>query len=309
MKASYFTEAGPRYGLGHLKRCEAITQLLPELCIEPVLHETSQSSHREYNTWSLSDRRAYQKIMHDSDVVFVDTFVADHQFFEDSNKTDKVIYIDDYLHLDLPHGLVIDWTIGAEKYRKPVAEKSAFGIQYLVTRSVFRDRVRRKNSSQIQNILTVFGGADPRNLTPMFYEYLNGHYDVRCLATSHYPCSKEYADHPDFRFDLSDEEFVLELLGADLVISAGGQMLYELAVLGLPTLALSTTTNQDLDVNGFRDAGLVSVMYPKELDKKTALDRIDSLGEQERERMSRAMIEKAGDGSQFRECVGSYLCL
>jgi len=309
MRATYFTEAGTQYGLGHLKRCEAIAQLMPELCLEPILNESSDLPSSKLRKWSLSQRSAYRKIMDNSDVVFVDTFLGDREFFEDSNRNKKVIYIDDFLYLNLPYGLVIDWTIGAEKYRKPVGERYAFGIEYLVTRSVFKNRSRNKNRCQIETIVTIFGGADPLNLTPKFYDLLSGNYKLKCLGTSYYPCATQYTNHPDFRFDLSDEQLVFELLEADLVISAGGQMIYELAVLGLPTIALSIIENQNLDIKGFQDAGLVRVLDTETLDQTTVLECLDSLDIEERDRMSQAMIQKVGDGSQFRECVGSYLCL
>ena len=86
-------------------------------------------------------------------------------------------------------------------------------------------------------------------------------------------------------------------------------MIYELAVLGVPTLALSIIENQDLDIKGFQEAGLVSVLNAETLDQATILQRVGSLDIEERNRMSQAMIQKVGDGSQFRECVGSYLCL
>ena len=309
MNAFYFTEVGNQFGLGHLARYQAISDLLPELKIEIVFSDSSETEYLRggAKTWSNSDQSGYQRLFSQCDVLFIDTYIGDDDFFKATNTVPKVIYIDDYLNLDLPRGLFIDWTADAESYRSMTGEKTLLGLKYLVTRPGFRNSKHRINPVKPKKILTIFGGCDTRNLTPIFFNTLRRSFDIRCAGTSKYPCFEEYKGKKNFRFDLSCEELVREILCSDLVISAGGQTLYEVASLGVPIVAVSTVENQNPDVEGFQKLGLAKVLNLERVRWNALPDWLGSIKVSELERMIARMSTLLGDGTALRNELLSYV--
>lgn len=310
MNALYFTEVGRRYGLGHFARYQAISNLIPELNMEIVLSESSDPEYlRGAKTWSNSKRLSYQKLFDRCDVLFVDTYIGDDDFFKATNAVGKVIYLDDYLNLNVKRGLVVDWTAGAESYRVTTGEKSLFGLKYLVTRPGFKISARRSSSIKPSKILTIFGGSDPSDLTPMFFDALRSKFDIRCVGTSMYPCFEKYKDKKNFRFDLSVDELVGEILSSDLVISAGGQALYEVAALGIPIIAVSTADNQNLDVAGFHKLGLAKELNLDAITWEVLPDWLASIKASELAKMSERMASVLSDGTVLRDEMLKYISI
>lgn len=54
-----------------------------------------------------------------------------------------------------------------------------------------------------------------------------------------------------FFYSLDAEHMKTLMLESDVAISAGGQTLYELASVGLPTIAIQVVDNQSEDISGF----------------------------------------------------------
>ena len=307
MKATYFTEAGDGRGLGHLKRYEAFANLLPELEIEPILYRSDFQKLNGFRSWTNETTRQNWALFDSSDIVIVDSYVGDSDFFASTNCLEKVIYIDDFLILDYPRGLFIDWTVGAEIYRESVGEATAFGLEYCPVRAAFKDQLRTSNKQELINIVTVFGGDDPADLTPQVYRALSGRYNVTCVATSSYPCFNDFKHNPHFKFDLTDDDYVQRLLSADLVISAGGQSLYELTSLGVPTMAISIADNQTQDVSGFLDRGMIFEWSPTDVPLKDLANLISSITSDEIAVVTRNMRNVVRDGSMLRSAVLDYL--
>ena len=111
--------------------------------------------------------------------------------------------------------------------------------------------------------MITFGGDDLRNLTPKILETLkNEKYIFHVVigeAFKHVSYIHEYASHPNikFYFNLTAKEVLKLMLTSDIVISACGQTLHELARVGVPTIGIVVTKNQELNAEYFQRFGFL----------------------------------------------------
>mgnify|MGYP000421609990 CR=1 FL=1 len=276
----YFTEAGNQFGLGHLKRYEAISQMLPEITIELVLYNKSDTNFCD-NFWDNDNKDKIKKYISSSQAIFVDTFVADEEVFKIFETANKLVVIDDYIRRPWEKGLIIDWTLDAEKWRENCGDISLFGIKYIATRKSFMcqewDREVIKKKFIDWKIGTVFGGSDNLNLTDQIYSILKNHKNVSHFGTKLYPSYKKYKDNNRFLWDLEESDFSKKISSCDMVITAGGQMLYELARMGVPSICLSTNDNQDEDFRAFSSNKLIIPFEFRELSSTKFIKKINTL--------------------------------
>jgi len=254
----YFTEAGGVYGLGHIKRFEAFATSLSDLQLQLVLKRDS-SDHLNAGPpdsvtaayWSNENIEKVKELVKSSAGVFIDTYHASNDVFEVLGGAEKVVAIDDYLQREWDRGLIVDWTPGAEGRRHQTGDQSLFGSDYYLPRpSLKRARnpehrwlTPKKNVYDLA-VTTVFGGTDPLDFTPTFHSYLSPFPKSQHIGTSFYPSSGSPRLKSRCRWDLSEDEFFSTIFRSDIVITAAGQTLYELAYLGIPSLSFLTADNQ-----------------------------------------------------------------
>ena len=304
IKGLYLTEAGHLVGLGHLKRAQALTELLCDFDIDIKLEEAmSDPTFGHFLRWST--KKGISEISQNYDVLFFDSFYGQPQLYDELERFPCVIYIDDFIRYPVKTGMIVDWTVGAET-RLRTADEHCFGLNYLVTRKDFCLRKRRNlNISKIENITVVFGGADPYNLTMQTHRLLEGLgiKKINYLGTNLYPGYQLMHDEPRFFWDLPEKKFVDKLASSDLVITAGGQTLYELASLGTPSVSISIEKNQDDDVNGFEEIGTTIKLN----DINLLPDLISSITPDKLIQMNRATHNISGNGKALKNKIYRYV--
>jgi spore coat polysaccharide biosynthesis predicted glycosyltransferase SpsG len=294
-KAIYITEAGKKVGFGHLKRSVSLSALLPNCEIHVVLEQSlSMDWIHGYKTWDSSS--SVSVLLDQYDVVIFDSFHGSQQTYIDLQRHPCVIYIDDYVRRPLKTGLVVDWTVGAE-HREPMGDAHCYGVRYLVTRPQFHEPKLTSHRKKITDVTTVFGGSDPFNMSSETARLLRNesNLNVRHLGTKLYPSYPEFKNDERFYWDLDDDDFANYLASSDVVITAGGQTLYELASLGIPAIAVSVAANQDDDINGFNSLGTCRVLDAKSIN--TIVSFLENISLEDRQCMSRA--SKGVDGRGF----------
>jgi spore coat polysaccharide biosynthesis predicted glycosyltransferase SpsG len=138
------------------------------------------------------------------------------------------------------------------------------GAKYILLRKEFWDDTQKEIKENIESIMITFGGDDVRKMTP----------NILKLLTENYPCfikrviiGKGFHGVGDIE-NLKDEKTKLIyypdankmkkiMLESDIAISAGGQTLYELAKIGVPTIAVGVSDNQLNNIKGLQKAGFV----------------------------------------------------
>lgn len=168
-----------------------------------------------------------------------------------------MLSIDDLAQTSFCSDMVLNQNIHAraEHYQGKLSNghKLLLGPRYALLRSEFgKFYARQRDFAQVKNILVAFGGADPWNVTFKALEALR---DLKgdCLvnvtlglANPHKEEIKEYVLKSKRNISLFENtprmaELMLE---ADLAISSGGTITWELCCLGVPTLQIILAQNQ-----------------------------------------------------------------
>jgi spore coat polysaccharide biosynthesis predicted glycosyltransferase SpsG len=273
-KVFILTEGGSRGGFGHVTRCASLYQAFEEQGIKPqllingddFLVPVVQGQNYLIFNW-LERQNELFRVISGADLVVLDSYKADLSFYERvSGAARTPVYFDDMLRLDYPRGIVVNGAIGAEDL--PYPEKSniryLLGIRYFPLRREFWGAPEKQIKEKVEVVLVTFGGSDERNLTPRVLKYLS-EYDPHLvkivIVGSGFENDTEILKVADSKTRLvcnpDGHTLKKEMMGSDVAISAAGQTLYELAYLGVPTLAVQVIENQANNINGLRRVGAI----------------------------------------------------
>jgi len=274
MKVFILTEAGKDIGYGHLTRCCALYDGFSEIGITPSLIVMGKGSFEDFLTdkkylvqdW-LNERKSIFNDISNADIAIIDSYQADSDFLRNlSEKVKTPAYLDDYMRLEFPQGYLINGSIYAENLGYPEKKGLTYllGKDYTPLRKEFWNVDQIKISKKLNSVMIIFGGGDTANMTPQILK----------LLTTKYPglkkkvvLRKEFEGYKDIE-KLRDENTVFVsnvkaaeirdlMFESDIAISAGGQTLFELARIGVPTISITVDENQSNNVKGWSKAGFL----------------------------------------------------
>jgi len=274
VKIYILTEGGKNAGFGHITRCLSICQAFEEVGIRPELvvngdetvHDFVKDKNCKIFDW-LNDRETLFALVRDADIVFIDSYLADYDVYEKiSNIAGTGVYLDDNIRVEYPKGFVLNETIFAERmpYPKRNGVRYLLGAQYAPLRREFRDVPEKPIRENLEVVMITFGGADMRNLTPKVLKLLVDAYPKlikKVVVGKGFQNRTEIEGIKDHNTELiyhpetaGMKELMLE---SDAAISSGGQTLYELARVGVPTIGICVADNQLQNIEGWEEAGFL----------------------------------------------------
>lgn len=271
MRVSILTEGGKKIGFGHVTRCIALYCAFAQRGARPILIINGDGSIKnlvkgrkaKIFDW-IKKKRQLSDIVKSSDIVVIDSYMADVQLYEYISRISRAaVYLDDYRRINYPKGFVVNGAAGAEKLNYP--EKK--GVHYLLGTSYTPMRkefwkVRRPGiKKEIRDMLITLGGIPRESFIKNLLRYLKKHFpglDYHILASKSSPHNAAAVRYL--------------MLRSDICISAGGQTLYELARCGLPTIGVSSAENQTTNLNGLERCGFLR--YAGRLTDKNIFDKI-----------------------------------
>lgn len=274
MKVCIITEGGSKIGFGHLARCKALYEafkkrgILPEFIIKADDTVADMLANVKYKVidW-LRGKQRISGYIKGASIVIIDSYLADIKFYEKiSGLAKKAVYLDDIKRLEYPKGIVINGAIYAEEIDYPERDGVEYllGIQYFPIRREFRKTPAKKIRRTIGSVMVVFGGNDVRNMTPRVLKLLAARYPhvkknvVIGKAFGNIAEIKKEADKNTRLAYYPDAASMKSVMSdSDIAVSAGGQTLYELAALGIPTIALTVIDNQVNNMCGWKAAGFI----------------------------------------------------
>lgn len=294
-------DGGPSIGSGHIVRCIAIAREIEKLGASASFISSDQCSGdlvRSYgydatllggNPGRLSgaDALSLVSVAGVGKTVLVDSYGITDEFFDACAKEGlQVAYIDDMYTfetgpLEKPvkrnvHAL-INYGFGftEEDYRRVYMGSPVqlfIGPKYAPVRKVFREKAKQYSPREkLENVLITTGSTNPDRCLELLAEGCRKALpDVRISVVigGNALFDRGIIEHLNLEVieeatDLSD--YMLE---SDLVISAAGTTLYELCVLGIPTIAVPIVENQLINARGFARMGYgITIDDPKELSK------------------------------------------
>lgn len=275
MRVFILTEAGQKVGFGHLSRCCAVYHAFLRRGIKPLMLVNGDEGisgflkgiNHEVFDWLGTFQELLSRIA-GADIVFIDSYLADRAKYQDiAAAVSLIACVDDYKRIRYPQGVVINGLIYAPQMKYPSGKGVEYllGARYAFLRKAFWSATVRKTSPEIKNIFMTFGGSDFLNLAPQTLSKVIERYpDVgKTIVISQFykniNAIKKAADkRTKIVIDASEAEMKRLMLKADAAISASGQTLSELAVLGVPCVAVCVADNQKYNWKAWTKKGFIA---------------------------------------------------
>lgn len=292
-------DGGREVGLGHLARALAVAEEAVEQGHVPTLLIPAYLQHH-----AMVSDRTLKLISYDGDRLSDDVLAA-----EVPRIAPEVLHVDSYSHLTLPGfirtssvrdgafghrpaDLVIDGTLNAELMSEDDSTRHSLkgADAVLLRREVLLAKAReRPFPASSLRILVVMGGTDPHGATSQVLSALDLvsrtlHISVVGGASHRDQGRRQSVTYLGLRPDLPT--LVCE---HDLVISAAGTTLWELAYLNVPAAIVCTTENQIQGYEAWVSRSGIVGLGSLPLDLSRAADRIERI------------LEGAGDWSSHRD--------
>ena len=268
----FLTVATQSSGLGHLMRC---------LAISDALEDQGVSTHFIIDTqYDLEIVKPYEKvnwgnelnkivpILKEYTTIFVDSNKLSQDVLDEiHNQVKTLIFIDDYYRWVHTKRMIIDWTVSVEKkeiHDKRESSEYLLGPKYTALRKEFWENKKRSIRENIDNVLITFGGSDIRSLTPRMMKIIKENFpeiNMNIIVGRGFSNKQEIEAEANERTNIifnPDAGLMKKtMMICDTAIASGGQTLYELASVGLPTIAITMIDNQVEDTLGFDETGFL----------------------------------------------------
>lgn len=278
-KVFILTEGGRGIGFGHITRCISLGQALEEKGVKPELIVNGDDSVRgllrEGNGkifhWAKDPQRLFHSLkIKSDDIVIIDSYLADFSVYKKiSEMVGLPVFLDDTKRLNYPRGIIVNSAVYAEtlNYQSSVDNAHLLGTKFAPLRKEFWRDPQNRIRKELRSIFISLGGADTRNLTAKVLKYLNQEFPelIKNVAIGRgiknidkIKKARDKSNNLIFSPDALTMKGIM--LDSDIAISAGGQTIYELARIGLPTLALAIANNQLNNLNGWKKAGFIQYL-------------------------------------------------
>ena len=264
-KVVILTEAGTRFGYGHLVRCLAIAQGFKERNIDSSFYLRGDSSPEEILDGFQWENLDWLERAPDvaGKIVILDSYYSDVKFCKNIYfRAGEVLFIDDYNRIPYPGGFVLNSVIGAKEtdYLCNNQVTCLFGPDYHPLRKEFWNVPDKVVNQVVKKVLITFGGSDTTNETPNVLKTLIA---LHPELEKHVVIGrgflnigeiKKVADQSTLLIYYPDAEKMKQLMmECDIAISAAGQTIYELARVGVPTFAVKVVDNQDAMIKRLKE--------------------------------------------------------
>lgn len=273
MKVCIVTEGTAKTGYGHLTRCLAIYQGFEEKNISPTFVANCDVSGKQVlediqieNFEWIGDSERLLKMIHGSEITLIDSYLADLALYDEISKiSKKCVYLDDTLRLPYPPGVIINGAAGAEDldYQKYSKHQLLLGLEYTPLRKAFWDIPTNMNVSTSAQILIVMGSKNCNKTSLAILTLLVPYFPFSTFALI---VEKGFEQLIPNTFNKSKIIVYSNvsaikvrdlMLDSKIIITAGGQSLYESLRFDAHIVPIETADNQHNSLMGLKKAGFV----------------------------------------------------
>jgi UDP-2,4-diacetamido-2,4,6-trideoxy-beta-L-altropyranose hydrolase len=276
MKSVLFRADGnKKLGLGHIVRCLALADELVDnnpnlevLFITKYEEGKKIINEKNYAVIDTNDEISQIRKFASEDTLLITDFLdTDNQYISKIKKIAglRVISIDNNTKLKrIDADIVINANVFDEGEKKIIGSTRYFlGPRYMLLRKEFEDahKQEKKIKDKVETILVMFGGTDPGGYTIKVADALkNNRVHINLILGPGFSYSdklNEVLSKTDGKFDLLvNPKNIMEIMkNADMAITAAGIALYELATLGIPSIAIPQAKHQEAIAKAFEKSG------------------------------------------------------
>ncbi len=161
------------------------------------------------------------------------------------------------------------------------------GSSYFFIRDEFLEENPKKFSEECKNVIIMFGGADPSDLTGRLYKICEKLHDYLPETSFHFLTGFAY-EKKDSMVDIPEKNvFVhkdvkrvsLFMKEADLAVTSQGRTIFELASMGVPAIVLAQNEREALHEFAGIKNGFVNLGVGYRVDDKTVIQTVRWLAE------------------------------
>ena len=160
-----------------------------------------------------------------------------------------------------------------------------YGSRYFCIRDEFLEEEPSEFSEEVENVIVIFGGADPSDLTGRLYKVVKEihreHKNIRfhfLLGFAYNHKDKIVTDEENNIFVHNDVRRVSSYMSkADLAITSQGRTVFELASMGVPSVVLAQNEREAEHVFAGIQNGFINLGIGKEQDDSTIISTINWL--------------------------------
>lgn len=292
MKIFIRTEANQKIATGHMMRCLSIADAAREMGDEVIFivaEEVSLKLPKERGYQSICLNHVWddfdgeivlmEQLIKDLEIqlLLVDSYYVTLSYMEAITRLTKTAYIDD-LHAKVwPCSVLINYAVYCDlfPYQEEYPDTELLlGCEYMPLRNIYREVQERIIPDVARNILIVSGGSDEyhfmlgltkvllrrtgqgerRNILLICGEYNQDLSKIQRLIEEEKIGDRERLDEIRVIPSLPSLKEVLE--NADIVVTAGGTTLYEMAACRTPGICYMLADNQQYNVQEFSKRNL-----------------------------------------------------
>ena len=271
------TEGGKEIGFGHITRTLSLATVFYEFgydihfivygdkSIVDILKNFSYT----LLDWHVENKKLINILKKHSLILLDSMIVSDDKIKIIESLDTPLIYIDDEKRRNiLDKGFVIDWTINTEKQNHFQPQKKDvtyfLGSIYTPLRKPFKTALKHQPKKDINSVFITFGGSDIRDLTPKIIKILNQHLPnliKNVVIGGGFDNTDKIKQLQDKNLNLiynADAKTMIKYMqSSDIAIASGGQTLYELVCIGLPSLSILVVDNAKDDTMGWDEVGII----------------------------------------------------
>lgn len=292
-KIAFYVNGNTKRGMGHIYRC---LELADEFYVKPdIYYDINQTDIRLFGEtthnligvnglnelFDILKNKKYDIFINDILNTTLDYMIA----LKNCNPSKKIINFEDDGEGIYKADLVIN-----ALYQEPFIKQMKSGKDYYICAKTFMFYEKINIKDNVKNIFISFGGADPQNYTDRLLEIVKkkkyNEYNFKVVIGRAKQNIEKLLDYNKYKnievlYDIRNMPDIMSQ--CDIAITSRGRTGYELAILGIPTIAMAQNTREEKHgfvshENGFEYLGL----NPSDNIIETNLDLYINMSKEER---------------------------
>lgn len=161
------------------------------------------------------------------------------------------------------------------EHHHPETENLYEGSRYVCLRDEFQLAKRKEFSSEVNNILVMFGGTDPSNLNRKLYQSARFITNIYPKINFHFVTGIGYDTEKNGIVEDKDSHIFVHrnvsrvteyMKQADVAVSSQGRTVYEIASMGIPAIVLSQNEREAMHTFATMKNGFINLGLGKDID-------------------------------------------
>lgn len=297
MKIAFRADAGLVQGSGHVVRTLTLAkefrqsghdvQIFTAIQAIPWLTEFVESSGVKVQNTKADSLDLDTLLGQKFDFLVVDSYEIPSQLISAAAREIETLAIVDHETRGISASHLLDHNLAAREFLTETKNQQMIGPKYALVRKEIRE-LRRVSSSRISkagkpNVLVMFGGTDPLNLSVIVSELMQGldaDFEINFIApTSSFDSIEGHFPGNRAKIHKPTSQIQNLLARADLVFSAAGTSVLDISCIGIPSIYISVVENQNPAIDAISQLRLgftIESMKNQRLVKKDVIQAIYS---------------------------------